>query len=150
MNKFKIKTPYDEEVELTSSTPLFNLEEFLTNYTRLQNPGNYNINTRRIFSSWQKFVRTHGFLGIETIDLPVFGDFVNISLQVVAEVYGSDAPYMSELDALMRKAMKHEDNMLQDYEIIENGLGEGWVAEEALAIAVFSVLRHFDNFTDVL
>lgn len=63
MNKFKIKPPYDEEVELTSSTPLFNLEEFLTNYTRLQNPGNFNLNRRQIFSSWQKFVRTHGFIG---------------------------------------------------------------------------------------
>ena len=33
-----------------------------------------------------------------------------------------------------------------DWEIIENGLGGGWVAEETLAIAVFSVLRHINDF----
>lgn len=46
----------------------------------------------------------------------------------------------------MRKAFRLEDNLLCDWEIIENGLGGGWVAEETLAIAVFSVSRHINDF----
>ncbi len=30
--------------------------------------------------------------------------------------------------------------------VIECSLGGGWVAEETLAIAIFSVLRHIDDF----
>lgn len=35
---------------------------------------------------------------------------------------------------------------MQGVSLIENGLGGGWVAEETLAIAIFSVLRHIDDF----
>lgn len=61
-------------------------------------------------------------------------------------VYGADAPAMEDFQKLIRKTLQLEDTLLRDWEIIENGLGGGWVAEETLAIAVFSVMRHIDDF----
>lgn len=55
-----------------------------------------------------------------------------------------------EFEKLIRKAICLHDNPLSDYEIIENELGGGWIAEETLAIAIFSVLRHIDNVGDCL
>ncbi len=37
-------------------------------------------------------------------------------------------------------------DLLRDWEIIENGLRGGWVAEETLSITIFSVIRHIDDF----
>ncbi len=82
----------------------------------------------------------------ETIDGSRFKSIVEKSLEVVSGVYGADAAAMVDFKKLIRKALRLEDNLLQDWEIIENGLGGGWVAEETLAIAVFSVIRHIDDF----
>lgn len=80
------------------------------------------------------------------IDKVTFNDIVEISLYAVSGVYGADAPAMDDFKKLIRKALRLEDNLLRDWEIIENGLGGGWVAEETLAIAIFSVIRHIDDF----
>lgn len=82
----------------------------------------------------------------ETIDGSRFEAIVEKSLEVVSGAYGDDAPSMADFKNLIRKALRLEDNLLQDWEIIENDLGGGWVAEETLAIAVFSVIRHIDDF----
>lgn len=84
--------------------------------------------------------------GDEKIDSSRFKTIVEKSLEVVSGVYGADAPSMDDFKKLIRKALRLEDNLLYDWEIIENGLGGGWVAEETLAIAVFSVIRHIDDF----
>lgn len=81
-----------------------------------------------------------------TVDDGRFKSIIGKSLEVVSGVYGDDAPSMDDFKKLIRTALRLEDNLLQDWEIIENGLGEGWVAEETLAIAVFSVIRHIDDF----
>lgn len=81
-----------------------------------------------------------------TIDKAAFNGIVERSLEVVSDVYGPDAPAMDDFKKLIRKALRLEDNLLRDWEIIENGLGGGWVAEETLAIAIFSVIRHIDDF----
>lgn len=81
-----------------------------------------------------------------TVDVSRFKSIVGKSLEVVSGVYGDDAPSMADFKNLIRKALRLEDNLLQDWEIIENDLGGGWVAEETLAIAVFSVIRHIDDF----
>ena len=80
----------------------------------------------------------------ETIDGSRFEAIVEKSLEIVSGAYGDDAPSMVDFKNLIRKALRLEDNLLQDWEIIENGLGGGWVAEETLAIAVFSVIRHIN------
>lgn len=82
----------------------------------------------------------------ETMDSVGFKSIVEESLEIVSSVYGADAPAMDDFKTLIRKALRFEDNPLHDWEIIENNLGGGWVAEETLAIAVFSVTRHIDDF----
>lgn len=82
----------------------------------------------------------------EAIDVTVFKAIVKDSVDVVSNVYGEEAPGMDGFRRLIEKALRLEDNLLRDWEIIENGLGGGWVAEETLAIAVFSVIRHIDDF----
>ena len=50
---------------------------------------------------------------------------------------------------LVERALFSANNELPDVENIRR-LGEGWVGEEALAIAVYAVARHIDNFADTL
>lgn len=69
-----------------------------------------------------------------------------LTFKVLDLIYGADAPAMDDFKKIIRKAIQLEDNLLQDWEVIENGLGGGWVAEETLAIALFSVIRHIDDF----
>lgn len=82
----------------------------------------------------------------ESIESGRFRSVVEKSLEVVSVVYGADAPAMDEFRKLVGKALRLDDNQLCDWEFIENYLGGGWVAEETLAIAVFSVIRHIDDF----
>lgn len=81
-----------------------------------------------------------------TIDKGAFKAIVDKSFEIVRGIYGADAPAMENFQTLIQKALRLEDNLLQDWEIIEKILGGGWVAEETLAIAVFSVIRHIDDF----
>ena len=50
---------------------------------------------------------------------------------------------------LVEQALCLAENELSDIENISR-LGEGWVGEETLAIAVYAVARHIDSFEDVL
>lgn len=83
---------------------------------------------------------------VGTVDVSRFKSIIGKSLEVVSGVYGADAPAMEDFQKLIQKALQLKDNLLRDWEIIENGLGGGWVAEETLAIAVFSVIRHINDF----
>lgn len=82
----------------------------------------------------------------ESVDATQFKNYVEQTLCIVSDVYGKDVPAMDDFKKIIRKAVRLEDNLLRDWEVIENGLGGGWVAEETLAIAIFSVLRHIDDF----
>lgn len=75
-----------------------------------------------------------------------FRDIVVRSLEVVTGIYGETAPAIDDFRAVVRKAVMSADDSRNDWEIIENSLGGGWVAEETLAIAIFSVLRHHGDF----
>ena len=50
---------------------------------------------------------------------------------------------------LIERALFLAENELSDVENISR-LGEGWVGEEALAIAIYAVARHIDSFENVL
>lgn len=50
---------------------------------------------------------------------------------------------------LMNKAIELSSSDINDIDAI-NELGEGWVAEEALAIAVYSCLKYSNNFEDAV
>ena len=49
----------------------------------------------------------------------------------------------------MNKAIAFAHSDKSDIDAI-NELGHGWVAEEALAIAIYSSIKHSDNFEDAL
>lgn len=50
---------------------------------------------------------------------------------------------------LIERALCLAENNLSDIDNIKN-LGEGWVGEEALTIAIYAVARHIDSFEDAL
>lgn len=64
----------------------------------------------------------------------------------IGEVFHNDVERQREL---VERALFLADNDLSDVENIRR-LGEGWVGEETLAIAIYSVARHIDSFGDVL
>ena len=55
--------------------------------------------------------------------------------------------HLDELTEILKKAVELSGNGRSDIENIRT-LGEGWVAEETLAIAVYCSLRHKDSFSD--
>lgn len=57
----------------------------------------------------------------------------------------SNAPHLQEFKDLMKRAMVLSTSNLSDLEAIHE-LGEGWVGEEALAIALYCALKYADNF----
>lgn len=58
----------------------------------------------------------------------------------------ADNPYTATLTAFINKAMAMAQNGEPDLDNIHR-LGEGWVAEETLAIAIYCALRHADDFS---
>lgn len=59
------------------------------------------------------------------------------------------AKHLGELLALMQKAVDLSTKKLDDLEAIRE-LGEGWVAEETLAIAIYCALKHKNDFDQAL
>ena len=78
-----------------------------------------------------------------------FETLVRRSLQVIASQF-EDAPYLSQFTDIILHSLSLADDERNDWEIIENDLGGGWVAEETLAIALFCVARHIDNIREAL
>ncbi len=75
-------------------------------------------------------------------------DIVNDALCTAAAVFKGD-PYMNQFRELIRRAVDYAKNDRSDIENI-SALGEGWVGDEALAIAVYCCLRHSDDFSACL
>ncbi len=69
---------------------------------------------------------------------------VTDSVKLTLDMF-SGAPHIGEFDSVMNFAVKLAAENTSDLEAIEQ-IGEGWVAEEALAIAVYCALRHKDDF----
>ncbi len=57
--------------------------------------------------------------------------------------------YQQDFTNIMRKAFQLSRNNAHDLANIKE-LGEGWVAEEAVAIAVYCCMRHQDDFADAV
>lgn len=66
--------------------------------------------------------------------------------QPIGEVFHNEVERQQEL---VERALSLAKNDMSDIENIIR-LGEGWVAEETLAIAVYAVVRHIDSFEDTL
>ena len=68
------------------------------------------------------------------------------AMEMLFPSYPSDLKYMGEL---AEKAIALAGKNNSDLENI-TGLGEGWTGEEALAIALYCALKHFDNFEEAM
>ena len=66
--------------------------------------------------------------------------------KTIGEVFHNEVEYQREL---IERALFLAGNESSDVDNISR-LGEGWVGEETLAIAVYAVARHIDSFEDVL
>lgn len=79
-----------------------------------------------------------------------FKEIVNNGLKVISNMQipsedRSKPDQMEQIERLITRAMKLAESNQEDQECIAK-LGEGWIAEETLAIAIFSVMKHVDSF----
>ncbi|MDE5886023.1 MAG: ADP-ribosylglycohydrolase family protein [Muribaculaceae bacterium] len=83
------------------------------------------------------------------VDREVLKAIVSESLKTVGEVYGDSGIFMKSFRKAIEEAVRLSElrpDGWTDGGMIEYCIGAGWVAEETLAIAVFSVLRYIDDF----
>jgi len=73
-------------------------------------------------------------------------EIVRDALAAANDLFCGERNYI-QFDDLMEKAIALSENRLSDIENIHQ-LGEGWVAEETLAIAIYCSLRHQDSFSE--
>ena len=85
----------------------------------------------------------------DEIDKKYFISMVKHSMKIIKEVCGI-TPEMQSLDAYINETLSLTESPEKDLKIIEHKIGEGWVAEESFAIAIFCVARHIDNFKDCI
>lgn len=81
----------------------------------------------------------------DRIDRETFRFIVMNRVLKLLGLYFKDDEHLESLSSLVLKALTLAESDTPDTEAIKE-LGEGWVAEETLAIAVFSVMRHIDDF----
>ncbi len=84
--------------------------------------------------------RRDGYAGLKELILA--------ARDIVAMAYLKEAD-MDALSRLLERAVALAENGASDEDNIRQ-LGEGWVAEETLAIAVYCALRHTDDFSGAL
>jgi len=97
-------------------------------------------------SAVQAMIIQSCILAEEPITADAFKALVEDVLSRLPEMYPGNEALLHGFSELIRRAVGFKDSQIKDWEIIENELGGGWVAEETLAISVFSVLRHIDDF----
>lgn len=85
----------------------------------------------------------------EKIDRVVFSWIVDGSVTILREYISGDDEEWLGFRNLIHKAMELGKSDIPETEAILQ-LGEGWVGDEALAIAVFSVMRHIDSVEDCI
>lgn len=70
-------------------------------------------------------------------------------LDTLRQVYRQEKESMGYLSLIVEKAIELSHKQLPDVAAIIR-LGEGWVGEEALAIAIYCTLKHFNDFEAAL
>lgn len=88
------------------------------------------------------------------INLIVYGkksidDALNCSMKKTIRKYGIFNKNVRIFNNLIKKAIKLSKSALSDIEAIKQ-LGEGWVAEEAFAIAIYSCLKYSNSFENAI
>ena len=67
------------------------------------------------------------------------------AIETISKLFSSD-PHIEELRTLLLRAVSLSANANSDLDNI-HALGEGWVADDALSIAIYCALRHQDDFS---
>ena len=94
------------------------------------------------------YVMAHIIYRLGTDESPTreaFHEYVFEAIQMADDKYASNSQSMKILCALMEKVFILACKDVPEHEAISQ-IGEGWVAEETLAIAVYCVSKHFDDF----
>lgn len=94
------------------------------------------------------YVMSHIIYRLGTDEKPTretFHKYVLEAMQMADKKYASQNQSMKILHALMEKAFVLASEGTPEHEAISQ-IGEGWVAEETLAIAVYCAAKHFDDF----
>lgn len=71
-------------------------------------------------------------------------DAVQYALRTIKTLFGK-TPHFSEFEEIMQKSITLSQTDIKDIDAIYK-LGEGWVAEETLAIAVYCALKYSNDF----
>ncbi len=71
-------------------------------------------------------------------------DIIKNSLSEIEKLFGNEK-YIDELSDIVNKAISLSQSGVDTLSAIEQ-LGEGWVAEETIAIAIYCALKYEDNF----
>lgn len=85
----------------------------------------------------------------EKVNRTVFGWIIDGGLSLMNQYFPGHEEELLKFITLIKRAMELGKSDTPERDAIRE-LGEGWVANEALAIAVFSVMRHIDNFEDCI
>lgn len=85
----------------------------------------------------------------EEVDRIQFKSIISDGLILLDKCFPGHEVELKKITSLIRRAMElGESEMPQEKAIRE--LGEGWVGDEAVAIAIFSVMRHIGNFEECI
>lgn len=88
-------------------------------------------------------------IGDETVDRMQFFFIVTGGLVMMREYFPDHDEEWQKFDKLIRRALELGKSDIAEDAAIQK-LGEGWVGDEAIAIAIFSVMRHIDCFEDCI
>lgn len=93
-------------------------------------------------------LEAHVIYRIMQKDCPAVDDFkayLSEGYDMLLSLYPNEGAGITQLRALTDKALGLVGSSASDVDNIE-AIGEGWVAEETLAIAVYCAVKYFDNF----
>lgn len=93
-------------------------------------------------------LEAHVIYRIMQKDCPAVDDFkayFSEGYDILLSLYPNEGAGITQLRALTDKALGLVGSSASDVDNIE-AIGEGWVAEETLAIAVYCAVKYFDNF----
>lgn len=78
--------------------------------------------------------------------IDIVNDGLKVMMQIDGDEYAKDKEY---LKALTLEAVRLAQSDIPDADAIKK-LGEGWTAEEALAISLYCAIRHIDSMNDAI
>ena len=98
------------------------------------------------------YVMAHIIYRLATDESPTneaFNEYVHEAMRMADNRFASTGQLMQTLNVLIDKSLYLANEDIPEHEAIRQ-IGEGWIAEETLAIAVYCCAKHFDDFEKAL